>query len=413
MARSFEFYVATRYLLARRKQAFISLISLISTLGVMLGVMALIVALALMTGLQQELRDRITGSEAHVYVWNVAEGGFADYRAEAERLGGLPHVRAAAPSILGKALATTRNGEAFITVKGIDPSLERHVTEVAESVQRGSLFDLEGLDVDEPVLGGVVIGQGVAEQLGAFVGDEVTLITEHGTLSPVGMMPRPRRLRVVGTFSLGLYTYDNGYGFVTLEVAKRLLNKDRVELMELRIDDIYESREVASEVSDALGAGYLTEDWSQLNQSLFSALWLEKMAMFVAIGLIVMVAALNIVASLILLVMEKSRDIAILKTMGAGSRSIMKIFMLQGVIIGTIGTAVGATGGYVVATLLDRYQVIRLDMEVYDLAYVPFAIETFDFGLVIVSALAICFFATIYPARQASRLDPAEALRYQ
>ena len=413
MAASFEFYVATRYLLARRKQAFISLISVISTLGVTLGVMALVVALALMTGLQQELRDRITGSEAHVYVWNVAEGGFADYRAAAEQLGGLPHVRAAAPSILGKALATTRNGEAFITIKGIDPSLERHVTEVANSVQRGSLFDLEGLDVNEPVLGGLVIGEGVAEQLGAFVGDEVTLITEHGTLSPVGMMPRPRRLRVVGTFSLGLYTYDNGYGFVTLEVAKRLLNKDRVELMELRIDDIYESREVASEVSDALGTGYLTEDWSQLNQSLFSALWLEKMAISITIGLIVMVAALNIVASLVLLVMEKSRDIAILKTMGAGSRSIMKIFMLQGVIIGTIGTAIGTSGGYAVATLLDRYQVIRLDMEVYDLAYLPFAIEPFDFGLVIVSALAICFLATIYPARQAARLDPAEALRYQ
>ena len=209
------------------------------------------------------------------------------------------------------------------------------------------------------------------------------------------------------------YTYDNGYGFVTLDVAKQLLNKNRVELMELRIDDIYESRKVASEVADALGTGYLTEDWSQLNQALFSALWLEKMAISIAIGLIVMVAALNIVASLVLLVMEKSRDIAILKTMGSGSRSIMKIFMLQGVIIGAVGTAIGASGGYVVATLMDRYQVISLDMEVYDLAYVPFVIEPLDFGLVIVSALAICFLATIYPARQAARLDPAEALRYQ
>ena len=409
----FELYVATRYLLARRKQAFISLISLISTLGVMLGVLALVVALALMTGMQRELRDRITGSEAHVYVWNVAEGGFDDYRAEARRLGALPRVQAAAPSVLGKALATTRGGEAFITVKGIDPALERHVTEVVGAVEQGSLFDLERLADDDPVLGGVVLGEGVAAQLGAFVGDEVTLITEHGTLSPLGMLPRPRRMRVVGIFRLGLYTYDNAYGFVTLDVAQRLLNKDRIELMELRIDDIYESRAVAAQVADALGPGYVTEDWSQLNQSLFSALWLEKMAISITIGLIVMVAALNIVASLVLLVMEKGRDIAILKTMGAAPRSITRIFMLQGIIIGAVGTAVGAGAGYALATLLDRYRVIRLDAEVYDLSYVPFTVDTFDFVLVIAAALVICFGATIYPARQASRLDPAEALRYQ
>ena len=375
MAVSFEVYVATRYLLARRKQAFISLISVISTLGVTLGVMALVVALALMTGMQQELQDRITGSEGHVYVWNLAEGGFDDYHEEARRLGELPRVLGAAPSILGKALATTRHGEGFITVKGIDPALEKQVTEVADAVEQGSLFDLEQ--------------------------------------SPLGMMPRPRRLRVVGIFSLGLYQYDNGYGFVTLDVAKRLFNKDRVELMELRIDDIYASREIATAVSDALGPGYLTEDWSQLNQSLFSALWLEKMAISITIGLIVMVAALNIVASLILLVMEKSRDIAILKTMGAAPSSIMKIFVLQGSIIGAVGTTIGAAGGYALSTFLDSYRVIRLDMEVYDLSYVPFTIVPFDFAVVVVSALAICFVATIYPSRQASRLDPAEALRYQ
>tara|TARA_B100001123_G_scaffold446138_1_gene599641 strand:+ start:12756 stop:13991 length:1236 start_codon:yes stop_codon:yes gene_type:complete len=411
MLANFEFYVAKRYLLARRKQAFISLISLISTIGVALGVMALVVAVALMTGLQRELTDRITGSEAHVYVWNVEEGGFADYEEAARRLSGFPRVLAAAPSILGKALATTRNGEAFITIKGIDPSLEQHVTEVANAVSEGSLFDLDSVGGEGSVLGGLVIGKGVAEQLGAFVGDEVTLITQHGTLSPLGMIPRPRRLRVVGTFSLGLYTYDNEYGFVVLDVAKRILQKDRVELMELKIDDMYKSRGVAEMVSDELGAGYITEDWSQLNQSLFSALWLEKMAMAITIGLIVMVAALNIVASLILLVMEKSRDIAILKTMGAGTRSITKIFFLQGAIIGFVGTGIGAIGGYILATIFDRYRLIRLNAEVYDLSYVPFTIEMFDFWLIIVAALSVCFVATIYPARQASRVDPAEALR--
>ena len=259
----------------------------------------------------------------------------------------------------------------------------------------------------------MLLGDGVAAQLGAFVGDEITLITEHGTLSPLGMMPRPRRLQVVGTFNLGLYTYDNGYGFVSLDVAQRLFNKERAELMELRVDDVYESRAVAAEVADALGPGYVTEDWSQLNQSLFSALWLEKMAISITIGLIVMVAALNIVASLVLLVMEKSRDIAILKTMGAASRAIMRIFMLQGIVIGAVGTTVGASAGYLLATLLDRYRVISLEVEVYDLSYVPFTVEAFDFTVVVIAALVICFAATIYPARQASRLDPAEALRYR
>ncbi len=407
----FELYVATRYLLARRKQAFISLTSVISTAGVTVGVMALVIALALMTGLQQELRDRIVGAAAHVYVWNVAAGGFEDYRQEAETLAALPRVLAAAPSILGKALATTRYGEAFITVKGIDPILEQDVTEVAHSVRHGSLADLQL--VDGSVLGGLVIGEGVSEQLGAFLGDEVTLITPHGTLSPMGMISRPRRLRVVGIFRLGLYEYDNAYGFVTLDVAKRLLNKDRVEMMELRVDDIYASREIATLVTETLGTSYLTDDWSQLNRSLFSAMWLEKMAISIAIGLIVVVAALHIVASLIMLVMEKSRDIAILKTMGAGARSIMGIFVLQGVIIGAVGTAVGAGGGYAISTVMDRYRLLRLPMEVYQVSYVPFTIEMLDFVLVIVSAIAICLVATIYPARQASRLDPAEALRYQ
>mgnify|MGYP001379062653 FL=1 len=408
---SFEVYVATRYLIARRKQAFISLISVISTLGVTLGVLALVVAVALMTGLQRELRDRIVGSAAHVYVWKVAEGGYQDYRAEAALMSTVPHVVSSAPSIIGKALARTRSGEAFITVKGVDPELEKEVTEVAQAVYEGSFFDRN--IIDDPLLDGVVIGEGVAENLGVSVGGEITLVTPNGTLSPMGMISRPRRLQVIGIFSLGLYEYDNAYGFVTLDSAKRLLAKDQVQMMELRVDDIYMSRQVAAAVEDNLGDSYLTLDWSEMNESLFSALWLEKIAISITIGLIVMVAALNIVASLVLLVMEKSRDIAILKTMGAGRSSIMKIFMLQGLIIGSVGTTIGAVAGYVLSTILDRYRLIRLDMEVYQIPYLPFTIELTDFFLIIVAALLICFLATIYPSQQASKLDPAEALRYQ
>jgi lipoprotein-releasing system permease protein len=407
----FELHVAVRYLLARRKQAFISLISLVSTAGVAVGVMATIVALALMTGLQGELRDRIVGASAHAYAWKLGEGGIADYRAERDRLREVPGVLGAAPAILGKALISAGGGEAFITLKGIDPVLEGEVTEIAAAVGSGSLAALDEADGD-PV-DRIVIGQVLAAQLGAFVGDRVTVLTPHGTLSPMGLMPRPRRLEVAGIFSLGLHEFDAAYGFVSLDVAKRLLGKDRVDFMQLRVDDIYAAPEIARRVTETLGPDYLTQDWADMNRALFSALTLEKMAIAITIGLIVMVAALNIVASLILLVMEKSRDIAILKTMGASARSVTRIFMLQGLIIGLIGTGVGALGGYVLSTVADRYRLVRIPMDVYQVSHVPFTVLAVDFTVVVLAAIVICFVATIYPSRQAARLDPVEALRYE
>ena len=412
MIRSFELYIATRYLLARRRQAFISLISAVSTAGVAVGVMALVIAQALMTGMQQELRDRIIGASAHVYVWKIIGGGFDDYREEIRTLTALPRVLGAAPSILGKAVAIAGGGEAFISLKGIDPDLEAQVTDLAGAVRHGSLQALR--EVHDGVLGGVVIGEDLAVQLGAFVGDTVSVLTpQASTLSPMGMVPRARRLEVVGIFSLGLYEYDNAYGYVTLDVAGQLFNKDRVDMIELRVEDLDDAPDVARAVTETLGPAYLAEDWAQMNRALFSALWLEKMAISITIGLIMMVAALNIVASLILLVMEKSRDIAILKTMGASSRSIRTIFVLQGGIIGAVGTSVGAVCGVVISYVADRYQVIQVPIDVYDIAWVPFTIEPLDFLLVVFAALLICFLATIYPSRQASRLEPAEALRYQ
>ena len=413
MTPPFELSIAIRYLLARRRQAFISLISAVSIAGVAVGVMALVVAQALMTGMQQELRDRIIGSAAHVYVWKIAGGGFDDVREETARLTSVPGVVGAAPSILGKAVATAGGGDAFITLKGIDPELEAQVNDVAGSVQHGSL---EALNDVQPgaLLGGVVIGSGLAVSLGAFVGDTVSVLTPQSwVLSPMGMVPRRRQLTVVGIFSLGLYEYDNAYGFVTLDVARRLFKKDRVDMMQLRVEDLDDAPAIARAVTETLGPGYLAEDWSQTNRALFSALRLEKLAIGITIGLIMMVAALNIVASLILLVMEKSRDIAILKTMGASARSIRGIFMLQGGIIGAVGTTVGAVCGVVISYVADRYQLIRVPIDVYDIAWIPFTIEPVDFLLVVGTALLICLFATIYPARQASRLDPAEALRHQ
>ena len=413
MTLPFEYYIATRYLLARRRQAFISLISAVSIAGVAVGVMAVVVAQALMTGMQQELRDRIIGSAGHVYVWKIAGGGFDDVPEEMARLTTVPGVVGAAPSILGRAMATAAGGNnAFVSLKGIDPDLEAQVTDVASAVRHGSLKAL--LDEQDGALGGVVIGEDLAVQLGAFVGDTVTVLTPQSlVLSPMGMIPRPRKLTVVGIFSLGLHEYDSAYGFVALDVARRLFNRDRVDMMEVRVEALDTASAVARAVTETLGSGYLAEDWAQMNRALFSALRLEKLAIGITIGLIMMVAALNIVASLILLVMEKSRDIAILKTMGASARSIRGIFVLQGGIIGAVGTTVGAVCGFVISYVADRYQLVRVPMDVYDIAWIPFTIEPVDFVVVVGAALLICLFATIYPARQASRLDPAEALRYQ
>jgi lipoprotein-releasing system permease protein len=403
----FELQIALRYLLARRKQAFISVISLISILGVLVGVMAVIIALALMTGLQGELRDRLLGSTAHVYVMKI--GSFGDYTADVARLQKMPHVVGAAPALTGQGLASVGDHSRFVSIKGIDPVLEKQVTDIGRSMKTGRL---SGIDAAADQAPGIVLGQDLARDLGVSVGDTVKVLTAQGTLTPFGILPRTRQMKVAGTFSLGLYEFDTSYGFVSLPVAQRLFDKDGPDMIDLRLDDIYRAPEVAADLARRLGDKYVVEDWGTMNRSLFSALWLEKMAISITIGLVVIVAALNIVASLILLVMEKNRDIAILKTMGATAGSVMTIFMLQGLIIGVVGTAIGAGGGWLAAHVLDTYRLIHLPMDVYQVSYVPFTIQRLDFTLVVVAAIVICFVATLYPARQAARLQPAEALRY-
>jgi lipoprotein-releasing system permease protein len=407
----FELFVALRYLLAQRKQAFISLISFISTLGVAVGVMALIVALALMTGLQTELRDRIVGSSAHVYVWRLGRDGIADPAAEVARLDSFPRVEGAAPAMLGKALVEANGQQAFITLKGVDPALEARVTEIERAMEQGSLAALARPAGEE--LDAILLGRDLAAQLGVSVGDTVRVLTAEGTLSPGGLIPRSRRLRVAGIFGLGLYEFDSAYGFVTLEVAGRLLDRPHPDFIELKIDDIYAAPEVAERLQAELGAGYAVQDWTDQNRSLFSALWLEKMAISITIGLIVMVAALNIVASLVLLVMEKHRDIAILKTMGSPAASIRRIFMLQGLIIGLAGTGAGAAAGLTAAWVLDRYRLVRVPVDVYQISYVPFTVVPLDVLVVVGSAVLVCFLATIYPSQRAAALDPVQALRYE
>jgi len=404
----YELFIALRYLRARRKQAFISLISIISGVGVAVGVTALLIVLALMTGLQAELRDRLVGAQAHIFVNKV--GGFGPIGDEVAALRALPHVTGAAPTVLGYGLIRSADNEEFLSLKGIDPALERDVTNIATAMIKGRLDAVVHTPGEMP---GLVLGKELAEKLGVTIDDSVEIITMDGPLTPFGVAPQTRAFKVVGIFSLGFYEYDSGFGYVHLPVALKMLDKTRPDYIELRLDDMFRASAVADDIPNRIGSAYVAEGWAQTNRSLFQALWLEKMAMSITIGLIVMVAALNIIASLILLVMEKTRDIAILKTMGSSSASIRRIFMLQGLIIGLAGTLSGAVLGSTLIFILDRFKLITIPLDVYQISHVPFRLEPLDFVVVVVVAVLICFVATIYPSRQASKLDPAQALRYQ
>ena len=403
---SFELYVALRYLLARRRQAFISVISSISTLGVTVGVMALVIALALTTGVQNEMRDRLLGSTAHVYVWK--NSGIDDYRGDIARISQVPGVLGVGPTIIGKGLIVSEGGQTMINLKGVDPALEPNVTDVKRTMQQGSIEALKGDDAP-----GILLGKNLAELLMVKVGDTVNLITPQGTLKPSGMLPRSRPARVVGIFALGLLEFDSQWGFVDLEFAERLVGTIGPELYQVKVDDVEAAPEITARIVNTLGSDYTAQDWQDLNQSLFAALWMEKVLIAITIALIVAVAALQIVASLVLMVMEKSRDIGILKTMGTSPRRISLIFMMQGLVIGIVGTAVGGTLAVALCWVLDTYRLVSIPMDVYQVTHVPFTVVPRDFAIVVIGSIVICFLATIYPSRQAARLDPVEALRFE
>lgn len=407
----FELQIALRYLTARRKQAFISLISGISALGVLMGVMALMIALGLLTGLQAEIRSKILGATAHVSVFESRHAGFEDHRAVIERVRALPDVLGAAPAVYSKGLLSSSTSAAPITVKGIVPAEERTVTELARQVEGASLEALDGGTATMPP---VLLGRDLATHLAVGPGDVVTLTSPQGRLSPVGLLPRVARLRVAGLVRTGLYEFDSGWAWLPLPAAQRIFGSDGVSTrVEVRVQDMYGVRESGRRILEALGDGYVVTDWIETNESLFSALWLEKVAIGLTIGLIVLVASLNIVATLVLMVMEKHKDIAILVSMGASRGAVTRIFMLQGTLIGALGTALGGLFGWTACRLLDHYKVLRVPVDVYQVSYVPFTLVGQDALAVVAGSIAICFLATLYPAYRASRLDPAEALRYE
>jgi lipoprotein-releasing system permease protein len=411
---NFEIFVSLRYLLAKRRQTFISLVTFISIAGVAVGVMALIVVLAVMNGFQNELRERILGITSHVVV-NSLRGSIEDYRDLMARVESEPEVVAATPYIYAQVMATSQRGMGGAVVRGLDPETAGQVTNIAKNLKEGRLADLApALDEKTSPYPGIILGTELAKNLGVHLHDWINILSPAGRLTPMGRAPKTQVFRVVGIFESGMYEFDNTLAYVGLSVAQQFLGLgDVVSGVEIRVKDIYQADQVSKSLQDKLGHPYWVRDWMQMNRNLFAALKLEKAAMFIILTLIILVAAFNIISSLIMLVMEKTRDIAILKAMGATDGSIRRIFVLQGFIIGVLGTTLGLGGGYGLCALLQKYKFIELQRDVYNIATLPVRMEATDVMVIALAALIICLLATIYPSWQASRLDPAEALRYE
>lgn len=408
----FEIFVALRYLRSRKRHKSLSLNTLISTAGVAVGVMALLTVLAVMTGFHQDLQSKILGVSTHVVVLDY-RGTMDNYGSVMKRLEGEQQVLSASPFVLGQAMVSTGERAQGIYVRGIDPALERKTTEFERNLMQGSIDGLA--NVPEGGQEGIVIGASLAEMLGVTKGDTLKLISPFGGMGPMGNLPRVKKFTVVGIFNIGMYEYDMNLALIAMQPAREFFDvpDDAITGIELKIKDVYAANSYAKELKERLGFPFYTKDWIQMNHNLFSALKLEKFAMFVILTLIVLVAAFNIVSTQTMNVMEKEHEIAILKAMGADNRSIMAIFMLQGFFIGLVGTLVGLIGGIGLSYAIDKYELITLPGDVYYLDHLPARIIATDFLAVTISAVLISFLATLYPAWRASKLDPVEPLRYE
>ncbi len=415
----FELFVALRYLRAKRRQAVVGVITVISVLGVTAGVASLIIALAITNGMRRDLQERLLGSTAHVELMRVAADGIRDWRPLLARLQQLPGVRAAAPGLYGQVLISrgARSGGAL--VEGIVPADQSRVGDLLQRIVAGSAAELEPgpaaeLESRPAAIPPIVIGKDLAETLGASVGDSVLVTSPQGELTPLGLVPRYQRFRVIGIFASGFYQYDSSYGFLRLTDAQRLFSEpDLISVISFKLDDLYRAPDLAREIAAAAGKGFETTNWMEQNRELFRALKLEQVVTFVVLALIVCVAALNILIALTMLVMEKTRDIAVLMSFGVRSGQIRRIFMLQGLLISLAGTALGLVLGYGLSWAGGHYRFIHLDAAVYSLDYLPFAPRWTDGVLVAAVSLSLSLLATLYPSGSAARILPAEALRYE
>jgi lipoprotein-releasing system permease protein len=408
---NFEFFMALRYLKAKRRQAAISIITVISVLGVTAGVCALVISLAVNNGFREELESRLLGATANINLVRKENDGIRNFDQLSRRLSPLPHVVATAPSLYEEVLVSSRSRAQGVVLKGVEPEQEVKVGTLLRHLREGSL---EGMSETFPNADPIIIGKELAKALGVYVGDTVLVTSPQGYLTPLEIVPKFRHFRVVGVFDSGFFDFDATWAFTNLAAAQRLFDlADVVSVIEFKIDDIYRAPEVAEEIRRAAGRGFDTTTWIEQNHSLFSALRLERLVTVLTIGLIVVVAALNIFIALVMMVMEKNRDIAVLMSMGARQRQVWAVFTLHGVAIGGVGTLLGLILGYGVAWLGNTYKLIPLQADVYALSSVPFHAHPLDGVWIAAAAITISFLATLYPALAAARLNPVEILRYE
>ena len=449
---SFELFIAARYLRAKRRQAVIGVITAISIVGVAAGVASLIIALAINNGFRQDLQERLLGSTSHVNLMRVKSDGIQNWRDLGARLERTDHVLASAPAIYEQVLISRGARAKGAVLKGILPDRERRVSELLNSVKVGSAdalteaqrrgertqdtpivatepnapgaeeaskpendpSSLQGLATRFGALPPIILGKDMANDMGATVGSVVLVTSPQGELTPFGIVPKYVRFKVVGVFESGFYDYDSAWALISLADSQRLFGLgDVVSTIEFKVDDIYKAGEIGRVLEREAGQGFMSTNWMEQNRALFRALRLERVVTFITIGLIVFVAALNILISLIMMVMEKTKDIAVLVSMGAKRRQVRRIFIFQGLLIGVIGTVIGLIAGYTLSILAGHYRWLSLSAEVYSIDYVPFAPRVVDGVLVAAVALLISLIATVYPSYSASKVLPAEALRYE
>ena len=425
MALPYEIFVGLRYLRAKRRNRTISLNTVVSIAGITLGVAALIGTVGIMTGFKEDIQAKILGTTAHIIVQDRIKDGMSDYDPVIKQVVTVPGVVAATPFVLKQVLLTTQTGVQGIVIRGIDPQREGTVTELAKNLSTGQLADLsrpvkvKQSPIDDPTSPavetekpGIILGKELALRLGVFVGDTVNVVSPVGPISAIGMVPKIRTFALVALFQSGMYEYDSSLAYIDLAEAQKFFNMGQtVTGIEIKVTDVFRAAETARSVEQSLGFAYGARDWMQMNRNLFSALKLEKTMMFLLLVLITIVASFNIVSTLTMIVTEKQKEIAILKAMGATRKSIRRIFMLNGLIIGLSGTAIGIPLGYTFLWLIQTFW--TFDPSVYYISQIPVHVQAMDVLLVAGSAIVISFAATVYPSLQAAKLEPVAALRYE